>query len=150
MDPFLLVLIVGFGLLWLLTARQRKAQREAANFRAELGPGDTVMTGSGLFGTVVEVDGDIVTIETSPGVTSDWLRAAIAKQASPDDHRTPVLDDAEADGEDEDVDDAYEEYDEEYDADDADGELVDDADRDLDVEVPDDASSLTDDGDEKR
>src|SRR5690554_1419792 len=122
---FLIVLVVGFGLLWLLTARQRKAQREAANFRAELGPGDTVMTGSGLFGTVVAVDGDIVTLETAPGVTSDWLRAAIAKQASADDHRAPVLDEDAEDAEDaedgyEDHDDEYEEYDEDLDREDTD------------------------------
>lgn len=141
---FLIVLVLGFGLLWLLTARQRKAQREAANFRAELGPGDSVMTGSGLFGTVVDVDGDVVTLETSPGVTSQWLRAAIAKQASPEDHVAPVADDEdESDELDEDYDD--EQYDE---TDDEHGET--DVDDELDVEVPDDASSITDDGDEKR
>lgn len=84
----LLPLAVAFGFLWLMTRRTRKMQKETTAFRENLVPGQEVMTGSGLFGTVVAAEGDVVTIETSPGVTSRWLRAAIAKLVDP-----PVEDD---------------------------------------------------------
>ena len=35
------------------------------------------MTLSGQLGTIVDVEGDIITIETTPGVHTRWLRAAI-------------------------------------------------------------------------
>ena len=43
------------------------------------------MTGSGLFGTIVAVDEekDIITIESTPGTQTRWLRAAIAKLVEP-------------------------------------------------------------------
>ena len=41
-----------------------------------------------MYGTVVAVDGDVVTLETAPGVTSRWLKPAIAKLVEP-----PVVDD---------------------------------------------------------
>ncbi|WP_225754462.1 preprotein translocase subunit YajC [Actinotalea sp. Marseille-Q4924] len=83
-----LPLLLAFGFLWLMTRRTRKMQKEAASFRENLAPGQEVMTGSGLFGTVVAVEADVITLETSPGVTSRWLRAAIAKVVEP-----PVVDD---------------------------------------------------------
>lgn len=115
----LLPLALAFGFLYLMTRRTRKMQKEATAFRENLVPGQEVMTGSGLFGTVVAAEGDRVTLETSPGVTSQWLRAAVAKLVEP-----PVVDDEPAD-----------------EADEASGaHTVDPVER-----VPDDASSLTSD-----
>lgn len=111
---FLLILAIAFGALWLMSSRTRKQQREAADFRANLTEGDEVMTASGLFGTVVAVDDDVITLESVPGSQTRWLRAAIAKKIDP-----PVVD--------EDEDDEAE-----------DGELEDES-----IEVPDDLSSLT-------
>jgi preprotein translocase subunit YajC len=79
----LLPLALAFGFLWLMTRRTRRMQKEATAFRENLMPGQEVMTGSGLFGTVVAAEGDRITLETSPGVTSQWLRAAIAKVVEP-------------------------------------------------------------------
>jgi preprotein translocase subunit YajC len=66
-----------------MTSRQRKTQKAQQAFRNELGPGDEVMTSSGLFGTVVEVDedNDRITIEAA-GSRTVWLRAAINKRIS--------------------------------------------------------------------
>jgi preprotein translocase subunit YajC len=113
MDPsFLIILVLAFGAMWLMSSRTRKQQKEAANFRANLAPGQDVMTGSGLFGTIVAVEGDVVTIETSPGVTSRWLRAAVAKLVEP-----PVADDEDLTGD-------------EYDEDDYDEDELDEAEED--------------------
>ena len=116
---FLAILAVAFGAMWLMTSRTRKQQKAAADFRSNLAPGQEVMTGSGLFATVVDIEDDVVTLETSPGVTSRWLRPAIAKLVEP-----PVVDE-DTDEDEDDTADSYED----------DGS---------ELEVPDDASSLTD------
>ncbi|MFC8733840.1 preprotein translocase subunit YajC [Luteimicrobium sp. NPDC057192] len=76
----LLVLLVG---LFFLSRRTQKRQKDAQSFRSNLTPGQDVMTASGMLGTIVEVDGDEITIESTPGVRSRWVRAAIAKVVEP-------------------------------------------------------------------
>lgn len=154
---FLLLPLLLVGLLWVMGAPQRKMRKEQAALLQSLAPGTDVMTHGGLYGTVVEIDDDVVVLETSPGVTMRWAKRAIATVV------TPPADDA--DESDEDLDD--EEYEDEYaDEEYTDAELEDEdeaADESgepseetagdwEDVEVPDDASSLTaadDDGDDK-
>ncbi|MDF2808006.1 MAG: preprotein translocase subunit YajC [Cellulosimicrobium sp.] len=82
---FILILALAAGAMFLMTSRTRKQQREAQNFRANLAPGQEVMTGSGMFGTIVDVDedADVITIESTPGNQSRWLRAAVAKLVDP-------------------------------------------------------------------
>jgi len=82
---FILILALAAGAMFLMTSRTRKQQRQAQSFRANLAPGQEVMTGSGMFGTIVDVDeeADIVTVESTPGNQSRWLRAAIAKLVEP-------------------------------------------------------------------
>ncbi|NMM17654.1 MAG: preprotein translocase subunit YajC [Cellulomonas sp.] len=69
--------------MWFMSSRTRKQQRAAADFRSHLAPGQEVMTGGGMFGTVVAVVDDIITIESTPGSQTRWLRAAIAKVIEP-------------------------------------------------------------------
>lgn len=84
----LLPFVVVIGLMWLLLIRpQQNRQRQARNMLAQIAPGDRVMTHGGLFGQVVRFEGDDrVVLETSPGVTSTWLKGAISKivQDEPD------------------------------------------------------------------
>lgn len=91
----ILILALAAGAMFLMTSRSRKAQKEAAAFRTNLAPGQEVMTGSGLFGTIVAVDEekDIITIESTPGNQSRWLRAAIAKLVEPPVAEDPAEDD---------------------------------------------------------
>lgn len=83
MDPFILIMLLAVGAMFLLTSRTRKQQRQAGEFRQRLEIGDDVMTGSGLFGTIVDIDGDVITLESPSGGRTDWLRGAIAKLAEP-------------------------------------------------------------------
>jgi preprotein translocase subunit YajC len=78
----IILFVVLAGLMFFMSQRTRKQQKQQAEFRSQLAPGQEVMTGSGLFGTVVEVDeaNDTVTIESTPGSQTRWLRAAIAKR----------------------------------------------------------------------
>ncbi|WP_159807265.1 preprotein translocase subunit YajC [Cellulomonas citrea] len=80
---FLAFVLLAFGALWLMSSRTRKQQKAAQELRNNLVAGDEVMTASGLFGTVVDIAGDVVTLETSPGVTTRWVRAAILKKVDP-------------------------------------------------------------------
>jgi len=120
---FYLIIALAVGAMWLMSSRTRKQQREALDFRNHLVPGDEVMTGSGLVGTVVEVEGDIVTLESTPGSQTRWVLRAITQR-----FETPVPVDDDELAEDLDDEDGYEDEDEDgYDE----------------VEVPDDVSSLT-------
>ncbi len=117
-----IVLIVLLGAMWYMSRRSRNQQQKATAFRNNLKAGDEVMTHSGMLGTVVEVEGDNITLESEPGGSQTrWIRAAIAKLIEPSTA----------------VDDVDEDADEEYDDD---------------IEVPDDLSSLDephDDGDDQ-
>ena len=126
-----LILALALGALWLMSSRTRKQQRVAQEFRNNLVPGDEVMTASGLLGTVVAVEDDVITLESSPGAHTRWIRAAIAKKIEP-----PV----------EEIDDVEDDADLEDELDDQD-DVVTDADRisranDDVIDVPDDLSSL--------
>jgi len=156
----IIIIALAFGAMWLMTNRTRKQQRAAGDFRANLEVGNEVMTGSGLYGTIVAIDGDTITLESTPGNESRWIRAAISKIVEP-----PVLDEADEAQEYDDEDEAdVEEYEtdeygadeyeaDEFDADDADGVAAETGARATDtaidrsaeeqvIEVPDDLSSL--------
>lgn len=148
MDPsFVIILLFGAGALWFMSSRTRKQQQEAMRFRDNLQAGQEVMTIGRMYGTVVEIDGDRVTLELLDGVTGQWDKSAIAKLVDP-----PLDDVDEGEYDDEDG-----EYDEEY----ADDDVVEDetegddvadvGDEEWeDVEVPDDASSLSPDEDDEK
>jgi preprotein translocase subunit YajC len=99
---FLLILALAVGAFWLMSRRTRKQQKAQQEFRSTLAPGDEVMTGSGLFGTVVAVDDEAITLESEPGGgRTRWIRAAIAKKIEPqadvaDDEWRDEADDADA------------------------------------------------------
>ena len=94
---FFFIIALAVGAMWLMSSRTRKQQREALDFRNHLVPGDEVMTGSGLVGTVVEVAGDIVTLESAPGSQTRWVLRAITQRfetpVAVDDDEVEVPDD---------------------------------------------------------
>jgi preprotein translocase subunit YajC len=101
-----LLLAIPLVLLVLLTLQGRRRGRALREAQSHVTPGAVVMTGAGMFGTVVSVDGDQVMLETAPGQTSRWLRQAVVKVVTPapagalpesiplEDPGTPVVDDA--------------------------------------------------------
>ena len=88
-----IIIALAAGAMYLMSRSSRKKQKEAMSFRDNLQIGQEVMTGSGYFGTIVAVDDDAITLESTPGNTSRWLRAAIAKLVEP-----TVVDADDADG----------------------------------------------------
>ncbi len=94
----LIVVIAGMGMLWLMTRNQRKQQRAQMEMRNTIAPGDEVMTGAGLYGTVVSADGDVIVLQTSPGVEQRWARGAILRKVDPQpmgEEEPEAVDDAE-------------------------------------------------------
>lgn len=65
--------------LVLITMRTRRQQREMAEMQQRLAPGQEVMTTSGVYGTVVDVEGDKVLLRVADGVTMRWARPAVAR-----------------------------------------------------------------------
>lgn len=82
MTTIFILLLAAVAMVF-MTRSSRKRQKEAMSFRDNLAVGQEVMTGSGYFGTIVAVEDDAITLETTPGNTSRWLRAAIAKLVDP-------------------------------------------------------------------
>lgn len=80
-----ILLLVAMGLLFYfillrpVKRRQQLQQQQQAQMRSNLGEGDQIVTHSGLYGTVVAMDDESVTLEISPGVTARYVRDAIAK-----------------------------------------------------------------------
>ncbi|RAX21109.1 preprotein translocase subunit YajC [Actinomyces sp. Z5] len=88
MDPMLLMLIVMLLAFWLMSRFARKQQQrmvDEQNRRTEeaLVPGTWVRTRAGFYGTVVEIDGDVVTLATPLGDESLWNKSAIVGAEEP-------------------------------------------------------------------
>jgi preprotein translocase subunit YajC len=79
--PFVLILL-AFYLLIIRPARNR--QRAAQELQQRLEPGVEVMTTSGIYGTVVAIDEESVSIEVAPGTAVRFAKAAVAQVRGPE------------------------------------------------------------------
>jgi preprotein translocase subunit YajC len=77
--PNLLLLALALGLAVLVLTRGNAARRAVRDTQESLKPGMQVMTGSGLFARIVEVEADAVVLETGPGQHSRWDRRAVIR-----------------------------------------------------------------------
>ena len=98
----LVMIALMVGAFYLLILRpQKKRQLEMQRTLRSLEPGDRVLLGSGLFGTLVEVGERQAVLEIAPGVELTVLKQAIVRRATEADE-DPVedeLDDEFADDE---------------------------------------------------
>lgn len=79
-NSFLLIfMVLAVAALFFMNSRARKRQTAANAFRDHLQPGQEVMTTSGMFATVVDVEDDRVTLQTAGGQQAQWLKVAIAR-----------------------------------------------------------------------
>jgi preprotein translocase subunit YajC len=77
--PLIILLPLGF-----LIYQQRKRQKAFVEQQARVAVGNTVMTTAGLYGEVVELEGDQMVLEVAPGVRLRWNRAAVGKIVTAD------------------------------------------------------------------
>ena len=77
----LLALCIAAAYFLIIRPQQRR-RREVEAVQSSIGPGDEIVTVAGLYGTVIDVDDKIVTIEVAPGVTNRYARQAIGQVIS--------------------------------------------------------------------
>jgi preprotein translocase subunit YajC len=88
---FLLVIV---GLAVVFYRSRSSAARRQRDTLMDLTPGDEVLTGAGIFGTVLDVQPDRVTLETAPGTRITVVRSTIARRiVEPPVDSLPVHDD---------------------------------------------------------
>ncbi len=71
------IILLAFGVMYLMTASQRKRQKEIAKQQSELKVGDRVVTTAGIFGKVVSIDGAAVMLQVSEGTRIPFRRDAV-------------------------------------------------------------------------
>ena len=89
--PIVLLFFVVYAVM--IRPQQRRA-REHQALMAAVQVGEEVMTTAGIFGRVTDLDGDVVSIEISPGVVMRVARAAIGRRMT----QEPEADQDEHDG----------------------------------------------------
>jgi preprotein translocase subunit YajC len=76
---FLFIIVIAFLLLWLIVVRpQKKRQNQQRQLMSELRVGDEVLTAGGIYGTILELEEDLVTVEIAPRTEVRVARRAIA------------------------------------------------------------------------
>ena len=87
-----LALLVAF-FYFLIVRPQRTRMRTQQQLQASLELGDEIMTFAGFFGTIRRFDGDVVTVELSPGVEARLSRRAISGKVTPTEEKPDEPDD---------------------------------------------------------
>ena len=97
----LLFILIPLGMYFLMIRPQQRRARELREMQSALAPGAEVMTSSGIYGTVTEVDqtDDTVVLEISSEVHVRFARAAIGRVLSgaPEAEAEPAEETAEVD-----------------------------------------------------
>jgi preprotein translocase subunit YajC len=89
----LIILAVTFALLWLLFIRpQQRRVREHNALVASIQPGDEVVLSAGIFGRVVELGPEELTLEVASGVELRVARQAVLRRV--EDARADAPEDA--------------------------------------------------------
>ena len=78
----LLILALPLLLIVFMMVSQRKRQRQVVDFQSQLDVGQEVVTTSGLFGTITQIDDAAVHLEVAPGVVVRYDRRAIGSKAA--------------------------------------------------------------------
>lgn len=103
-----IILALMFAFFYFLLIRpQRRRMQAQQSLQRSLQLGDEIVTIGGFHGLIRRFDGDVVTIELSPGNEARINRAAIARRVEPELPET-TADDGELEAIDEDEDEAIE------------------------------------------
>jgi preprotein translocase subunit YajC len=95
---FLLFLVLGFALMWLLIVLpQRRRQQAAETMISGLALGDYVVTAGGLYGTVTELGEDDLGLEIAPDIEVRVAKKAIGAVIPAEEIDDVEVDDAEVD-----------------------------------------------------
>jgi preprotein translocase subunit YajC len=97
---FLLIIVAVLVLMYFVTVRpQRNRQRQVMQTQSNVQPGQRVRTTAGMYATIVEMDGNDVVLEVSPGVEMRFLKRAIMEVLPDESDEGTGLDDTDEAGE---------------------------------------------------
>ncbi|HEX6261956.1 MAG TPA: preprotein translocase subunit YajC [Actinomycetota bacterium] len=78
---FLISLVLLVGIFYFLLIRpQQRRMRQQRELVESLAVGDEVITIGGLYGRIMEMDDESVTVEISPGTQVRFVKSAIARR----------------------------------------------------------------------
>ena len=73
--PFIIIFVIFYLLLFLPMRRRQKKHQEMLS---KLTKGDRIVTSGGIFGTVLAVDNDVLTLKIADNVKIQVARSAVA------------------------------------------------------------------------
>ncbi len=84
------------GMYFLLIRPQQKRRREMQEQQQNISIGDEIVTIGGLYGTVIALEDDTMTLQISEGVTAKYARQAFGKRVtqSDDAHEASTAEDS--------------------------------------------------------
>jgi preprotein translocase subunit YajC len=103
---FLIVMVLVLVVLYVLTIRpQRQRQLAQQTMIDKAGVGDDILTNGGIYGTIVETEGDDIVVEIADGLNVHMTRRGIAAVLPPEEEEDEVEEDVvdAEDGEDDEV-----------------------------------------------
>ena len=81
----MLPLVLMFAIFYFLLIRpQQKKAKQHKEFLAALKKGDYVLTGGGIYGRIIDADGDVLTIEIAENLSIKVNRSFVSGAASAD------------------------------------------------------------------
>lgn len=89
------IAVMAVMLWWMSRSSKKVRSKMEAERESAIQVGTTVVTGSGFFGTIVDIDGDAVTLQSPSGDETVWLKSAIRSEAEIPLAITPEDDDVE-------------------------------------------------------
>jgi len=78
--PFILIFVLFY---FLILRPQQKQNREKENMLKNLKRGDNILTTGGIYGKIVTITGDILTVEIARGLNIKVSRSGVAGIANP-------------------------------------------------------------------
>jgi preprotein translocase subunit YajC len=101
---FLIVMVLVLVVLYVVTIRpQRQRQQTQQTMIDRAGVGDDILTNGGIYGTILETEGDDIVVEIADGLNVHMTRRGIAAVLPPEDEEEEDVEDEEEDAEDADV-----------------------------------------------
>ena len=90
MNPTLLILILAMGVIWVAFIRPQKRRQQAQReMLKQIEPGAEVLTAAGIYGTVIEAEGDEIHLQIADGVVVKVARRAIGAVIPPEEEEEP-------------------------------------------------------------
>ncbi|MGY0236217.1 preprotein translocase subunit YajC [Longispora urticae] len=86
------------GMYFLLIRPQQKRRREMAEQQRNIGIGDEIVTIGGLYGTVVALDDETMTLRIAEGVDAKYARQAFGRVVTQQDGSNESIADETGDG----------------------------------------------------